>query len=707
MALSSLLNFSGNHRLPMIHQTEAAECGLACLAMVASYHGHRVDLASLRSRHASSLKGATLAHLMRVAGAIDLTPRAVRLDLEHLPQLKTPAILHWDMNHFVVLKGIRGDTAIIHDPARGERRLAIDELSTHFTGVALEVTPTSDFRPREERRRLTLRQLLGEARGLPRIVLQILVLSLGLQICMLVMPWFLQMVVDHVLLSADTNLLKVLGIGFGLLVLIQASVGALRAWMIQYLSANLSLQVLNNLFRHLLRLPMDYFLKRHIGDVVSRLGSADTVQHTLSTSFIEAFVDGAMVVVTLIVMLFYSPLLAGIACGAAVLYAIGRWLFYRPFREATEEQIVRVARKDSSLLETIRGTQSLRLFNRETQRQGVWQNLVADSLNADIRVSRLQIGFDALSGVLFGVENVAVIWLGALAIMEGGFSVGMLFAFMAYKRNFSTGAAALIEKIIEYRMLDLHLERISDIALTEPEAQGAESELTGGEIRGHVHVENLSYQYAPNEPAILENVTFEVRPGESVAITGPSGCGKTTLMKIMLGLLAPTAGRVLVDGIDIHKTGTRRFREAVGTVMQDDQLFAGSIADNICFFDDKADLQRIATCAMVAAVHEDILRMPMGYETLVGDMGTVLSGGQKQRVLLARALYKQPRLLFLDEATSHLDVGHEQLVNQSIKQLNITRVIIAHREETIDSTDRIITLGKPNLDTSRKAAKAV
>lgn len=567
MGFLSPLNFSGRRRLPMIHQAEAAECGLASLAMVASWHGRRIDLASLRSRHAISLKGATLAHIMRIAVALDLAPRAVRLDIAHLPQLKCPAILHWDMNHFVVLRGVHGRTVIIHDPARGERRLTIDELSRHFTGVALELMPTTDFHARDERRRLRLRELLGEVQGLRRIVMQILALSFSLQVFAIVAPWFLQLVVDNALLSADTGLLKVLGIGFGLLVLIQAATSALRAWMIQYLGTNLSFQMLNNLFHHLLRLPMDFFIKRHVGDVVSRFGSADTIQRTLTTSFIEAIVDGAMIAVTLIVMFVYNPSLAGVALSAAVLYAIGRWSYYRPLREAMEEQIVRAARKDSSLLESIRGTQSLRLFNREAQRQGIWQNLLADALNAGIRVSRLQIGFNALNGVLFGIENIAVIWLGALAIMDGGFSVGMLFAFMAYKRNFTSGAAGLIEKLVEYRMLDLHLERVGDIALTEPEAHGPEIEAVGAEVTGHVSVEDVSFRYAETEPCLLENVNFEVQPGESVALVGPSGCGKTTLLKIMLGLLAPTSGRVLVDGVDIHRTGARRFREAVGSVI--------------------------------------------------------------------------------------------------------------------------------------------
>jgi ATP-binding cassette subfamily B protein RaxB len=354
---------------------------------------------------------------------------------------------------------------------------------------------------------------------------------------------------------------------------------------------------------------------------------------------------------------------------------------------------VRTAKQQSHLLETVRGVQSVKLLDRQHQRQTGYQNLVVDTFNAGIRVQKLAMLFQALQGALFGVENIAVIWLGARLVLQGGFSVGMLFAFLSYKQQFTSRVRSLIDKGIEFKMLGLHLERVADIALTEPESHDTAAVTETLALRSDIEVRNLSFRYAEADPLVLQHVALKIEAGESVAIVGPSGCGKTTLLKVMVGVLPPTEGEVLVGGMSLSRLGVQAYRTMIGTVMQEDQLFTGSIADNISFFDQEPDQDWIEACAQRAALHQDIVTMPMGYRTLIGDMGTVLSGGQKQRLLLARALYKRPKILFLDEATSHLDVPRERLINDTIKQLNMTRVIIAHRPETIASADRVIVLG--------------
>jgi ATP-binding cassette subfamily B protein RaxB len=326
-----------------------------------------------------------------------------------------------------------------------------------------------------------------------------------------------------------------------------------------------------------------------------------------------------------------------------------------------------------------------------------------DSTNQDLATQKLGLGFRAANGFVFGVERIAVVWMGALLVLDSTFSVGMLFAFMSYKDQFSARIGGLIDKMIDLRMLGLQGERLADIVLTPPEEEAPAT--VADAIDASLEVSAVSFRYSDTEPLVLVNCSFRVAPHESVAIVGPSGCGKTTLLKLMLGLLAPTDGRVLAGGIDIQRLGIDRYRRLVGTVMQDDQLFAGSIADNICFFDPSPDQTAIEHFARMAAVHDDIAAMPMGYNTLIGDMGAALSGGQKQRILLARALYKRPRLLFLDEATSALDVPKEKAVNDAIRSLKLTRIIIAHRPETIASAERVIVLqgGKVAQDLRRIA----
>jgi len=691
-----MLNYAFGRRTPLILQTEAAECGHACIAMVAGYHGYRIDLASLRARHAVSMKGATLAELMNVAASLQLTVRPLRLELQHLGELKLPCIVHWDFNHFVVLTQVGGGHVMLHDPGSGRRKLPLKEFSKHFTGVALELAPAHDFMPANERRSVPLRTLVGTLPRLGATLAQVLALALTLQLFALVGPFYLQWVVDEAIVSQDRDLVSVLGIGFLLLAVLTTAVTGLRAWVLMVLGSNLNLQLLSNLFRHLIRLPMAWFDKRHIGDVVSRFDSLNTIQRTLTTSFLEALIDGVMAIGTAAMMFMYSARLACVGIAAAALYAALRFALYRPFRLASEEQIVRGARQHSHFLETVRGMQGIKLFAREDLRATAWQNLVVDQFNAGIRTQRLALLYQGLNGLLFGIENVVTVWLGAKLVLDvstgSGFSVGMLFAFVAYKTQFVQRVGALIEKGLEMRMLGLHTERVADIALTPPEPRDAVASLDDSPLRGAIELKNVSFRYADTDAPLIDDVSLRVEAGESVAIIGASGSGKTTLVKLMLGLLQPTSGSIEIDGVPLARIGLSRYRSGVASVMQDDQLFAGSIAENIGFFDPRPDAERIAACARLADVHDDIVAMPMKYNTLVGDMGCVFSGGQKQRILLARALYREPAILFLDEATSHLDIARERCVNDAVRRLDLTRVIVAHRTETIASADRVVKL---------------
>jgi len=677
-------------RLPLCLQTEAAECGLASLAMVAGWHGYRVDLATLRQRHPLSIKGVTLAHLIQVAGRLGLAGRPLRLELAELPQLATPCVLHWDLNHFVVLREASARGIVIHDPAAGLRRLSMAEASRHFTGIALELSPTAEFRRADERVRVRLRDLTGPVRGLGPALAQVLALAVALQALAVLAPFYLQWVVDGAVASGDRELLSVLAVGFLLLAAIQVAVGALRSWVVLYLGTTLNLQWLANVFSHLLRLPVAWFEKRHLGDVVSRFGAVTTIQRTLTSSFVEAVIDGLMAVVTLAMMLAYSFPLTLIALATVSAYGVARAAFYAPLKRATGEHIVHAARQQSHFLETVRGVQSIRLFGREDERRARWLNLAVDATNGDLRVQKLSLGFRSANGIAFGVERVAVVWLGAILVLDATLTTGMLFAFLAYKEQFSARVAGLIDKAIELKMLKLQGERLADIVLTPAESQPRNLAVRVEDAS--LEVRNLSFRYSEMEPFVLRDCSFRIAPGESVAIVGASGCGKTTLVKLLLGLIPPTDGQVLVGGVDVQKMGLEAYRQLVGTVMQDDPLFAGSIEDNVSFFDPSPSQEAIERCTRLAAVHDDIAAMPMGYHTLIGDMGTALSGGQRQRLLLARALYKQPRILFLDEATSALDVQRERLVNEAIRGLKLTRILIAHRPETIASASRVIVL---------------
>ena len=695
----------GDRRLPMLLQTEAAECGLACLAMIAAHHGHRSDLPTLRQRFSLSLKGSTLSDIVRMAGELQLNARAVRAELDHLADLPCPCLLHWDLNHFVVLKEVNRGVAVIHDPARGVRRMPLAEVSRHFTGVVLELAPQPGFTPRVEQRVVTVQQLLGSVSGLKRSLAQIFMLALALEAFLLLSPFFMQWVVDGVLVGADRDLLVTLGIGFGLLVLIQVATGAIRSWAVLHVSSTLSLQWLGNVFAHLMRLPVSWFEKRHTGDVMSRFGAVQQIQQTLTTSFVEAVLDGLLVVLTLAMMFVYSGTLAAIALASVGGYALLRWAFFRPLRDATEEAIVHDARRSSHFLESLRGVQSIKLFNRQEDRQARFMNLVVDAMNAHIATRQLDLMFGVLHKLLFGLSRIAVVWVGALLVLDKSFSVGMLFAFLAYKEQFAQRTSALIDKVVELKMLKLQGERLADIVLSEPESEPLATRRQE-DLPARLELKGVNFAYSDAEPAVLCGLNLVIEPGESMAIVGPSGCGKTTLLKVMLGFHAPQSGEVLVSGVPLRQLGLRAWRDMIGTVMQDDQLFAGSVTDNISFFDPQPDAAWVEECARVAAVHDEILAMPMAYQTLIGDMGASVSGGQKQRILLARALYKRPSILFLDEATSALDVEREREVNQAIRSLRLTRIIVAHRPETIASAARVVVLHDGHVSQDLRSVSA-
>ncbi|MGH8124782.1 MAG: peptidase domain-containing ABC transporter [Rhodanobacteraceae bacterium] len=692
------LQWGWRHRLPVILQTEAAECGLASLAMIARHHGHDVDLPSLRRRHSTSLKGANLARVMEMAAKLGFETRPLRLEIEELPELKTPCLLHWDLNHFVVLKRATSRGAVIHDPARGVLKLSSQEISGHFTGVALECTPGTDFKPVRARESISLRALTGRVKGLSGALVQIFVLALALEVFALVGPFYLQWVLDQVLVSADKSLLMLLGIGFLLIAVFQAVVSAVRAWTITWLGATLNVQWITNVFSHLLKLPLDWYEKRHVGDVVSRFGSMQTIQQTLTTGFVAAILDGIMASLTLVVLALYSMELTLIVAAAFALYAVLRWFTFRPLRRAQEDQIVYAARQQTELLEAIRGAQTLKLHNQQQPRTARYANAVVETVNRNIAMQRLNIAFTSGNQLIFGIEKVVLIWLAALLVLGGTFTAGMLVAFAAYADQFVTRAAGLIDKGIQFRMLRLHAERVADIALSPPE-RDVESAWDAPLPEAETEARNVSFRYAEGEPWILKNCSLTVKAGESLALVGPSGCGKTTLAKLILGLLQPEEGEIRYGGIDIRRLGLGRYRNQVGAVMQDDQLFAGSIADNIACFDPESNPLRIEAAARLAAIHDDITRMPMGYQSLVGDMGSALSGGQKQRVLLARALHRKPSLLVLDEATSHLDIELERQINAAVNRMPITRIVIAHRPETIACAQRALLVADAAVQT--------
>ncbi|OOW90196.1 colicin V production protein [Xanthomonas campestris pv. vitistrifoliae] len=689
---SPTLLWSQKKRVDPIMQSEAAECALVCLAMLAQFYGNDCGLPALRRRYSSTLKGMSLNQVIEVADDMGFDCRALRAELDYLREVQAPVILHWNMNHFVVLAGTKGSKLVIIDPAQGRRLMPMGEVSKYFTGVLLELEPSASFRRASKSPTVPLSALTGRISGLKRVLIQIFALALAIEALGLSIPLQAQWAVDQISESNGKVILTVAAI-FSLVVIIQAGLNLARAWLISWLGANISTQWVINIFSHLMRLPLDFFEKRYLGDIMSRFGSIHWIQAILTGSFVTALLDGLTGSLALVLLFIYSTGMATVAVAVATLYALGRFLMFGALWRASEQSMVFDARQQSELMESVRGIQAIKLANRQLERRARLANATLEAAKRGITAERIKLGFGAASQGIFGLQRVFLLSAGAYLISRNAMTAGMMVAALSYADQFSIRVGSLIDNAVELKMLGLHLNRLADITTADEEPARGRLE---GALRSapEVQVKGLGYRYSEWEPWIFRNLSFTIAPGQSVALVGPSGCGKTTLAKIVLGLIAPQEGEVTVTDQPSPVCRSAIPAEGMAAVMQDDCLFSGTIADNVAFFDSSAELSKIEAAARAAGIHDDIVKMPMGYETLVGDMGSTLSGGQKQRILLARALYTQPKILVLDEATSHLDSKNEKVVNDAVMDLEITRIIIAHREQTIAMADRVFDLSR-------------
>lgn len=686
------LQFGFHRQVPQIMQSESSECGLASVAMVASYFGYDVDLHNLRQRFGISSHGATLAQLVEIATELQMHTRPLSLDMHEIKELKLPCIMHWDMNHFVVLVKVTTKYFIVHDPAFGLRKLQKEAFSKHFTGVALELWPNSEFKKSRQRSSIRFTTLIGNITGLNGALIKIFSLSLLIEAINLLIPVGTQLVMDHVIVAEDHNLLLLICLGLLFFILFRSAVGMFRVWITIVMSVLIDVQWKAGMFDHLLRLPLDFFEKRKLGDIQARFHSLDVVRSTLTTGVVNGIIDTIMTVGLFVMLYLYGGWLVWVVTGFTLLYMALRFSTYYYYRQASEEKIVKDAKANSHFMETLYGVGTLKALGLGSSRLQQWLNLTVDSNNAGIRMTRFDMLFSGANTLIATLDQLVILWLGATHVMDGTLTLGMFVAFNAYRGMFSERSGALINLGLELRMLSLHSDRLSDIVFTSPEATKASRKLIKQGKPASFEVKGLAFQYDGLSKPVFSDLNLSVAAGESVAIIGTSGIGKTTLMKIMAGLLMPTDGTILFHGIDIHTAGLNNYRQAIACVLQDDKLFSGTIAENIIGFTDDKDEAHMILCAQQCNIHEEITAMPMGYETLLSELGGGLSGGQKQRLLIARALYRKPNLLFLDEATSHLDLDNEAHINASIAALNITRIFIAHRPSTIASADRVIKL---------------
>lgn len=699
MSISLDVGIWPRKRVHLIRQAEIAECGFVCLAMIARYHGLEVDLPTLRGRLHVSQRGLTAKQIVGMAQQLGLASRAVRVPLSELGKLSLPVILHWNLDHFVVLERWVNGRALLHDPAKGTRWSSLDDLSACFTGVAIELWPSGAFAAeRQKSPRLRLSDLWSQITGLWNSLIQLFVLTVVMQAFVLLSPYQMQIAVDGALPSLDADLLLVVSLGFALFAVIFAIATFMRGMVAMSAGTIIGFRIASNLGARLLRLPLDWYVTRHVGDILARFESIVPIQTMLAQGAIVVLVDGVLALATLGVMFLYNAKLTLLALAAFVVYASIRAALIPAQRNTFDEAMRAYGAEQTTMMESLRSITTLRLANREMQRHAEWQAKLSISSNAMAHRARLVITHSSANSIIFGLETIFSIYVAIRIVMEGGFSLGMLFAYMAYKTQFLSSGKSFIDQMSEFQMLRVHLARLSDIALTKEDVSFVQTAREMPTLTGRIELKDVCYRYSATDPWVLRNVNVTVAPGEHLAITGASGAGKSTLAKVVLGLIEPSSGAVLVDGEPLIAFGHRHYRDQVAAVLQDDELLFGSILDNIVLYDGTPDMDLATSSARAAAILDEILAMPRGFNTQIGQMGSLLSGGQKQRVLLARALYRRPKVLLMDEGTAHLDAPLERRINSSISQLGITRIVIAHRRETIACADRILVLRDGGLD---------
>lgn len=673
---------------------------MACLAACAWLLGDHADLLRWGSRLGGTTATPTPQAIIAWAEAVGLGGRLVRCSPETIFEVQSPAILQV-RDGYAVLGGIRPDRRFrVFFPMSGWKTMSLDVLASQIGGAAIEISRTNKFVP-AGRSSLRLRDLLVITPSVNKATLQIAMLSLVVQAYAMVGPLFLQVLVDQAISLGQSRVLFTVAGCFGALAIFNSGATTLRNLALQRLGALLGWGMGRTVFHHLFRLPFSWFQTRRLSDVMSRAQSVDQFRTFLSSLVSGSLIDGALSVTTCIAMLIISPSLALVALGALIVFLSIRLLSIPVTMHFASLTIEASALEQGSRIENIRFMQLIKLMAAEASRESDWSAKLSAAIAAAQRASIASTLFSAAQDLVVALTGIVVAALGAARVIDGAMTLGVLLAFLAYQTQFMQRASSLLENFISWRNLSLHKARLGDIMLVPPE-NGLDSVIAPLATSGKLAVNSVSFTYPGAERPTLKDLNLVVEPGEFVAITGASGAGKSTLLRLLAGLLEPDVGEVLLDGMPYQTWGVGNIRRHMSVVMQDDDLLAGSIAENVAFFSPNIDHQRVLEALEMAEILDHVRTLPFGVNTLMGDLSAPLSSGQRQRLTIARALYRQPRVLILDEGTSHLDLETEKRVWRRLAGLSITRLIVTHRPETMQQADRLLHLDSGSLKPSAR-----
>ncbi|HEU5231069.1 MAG TPA: peptidase domain-containing ABC transporter [Ktedonobacteraceae bacterium] len=690
--LPAVIQKLGRKKVPQILQMSAVECGAACLAMILSYYGHKTSIAEIRERCGVGRDGVSAQSIVRAARDLGLRVRAISLKKNDFRDVKLPAIVHWQFDHFVVVERWRPGRVDVVDPATGRMRFTAEEFDQSFTGVVLLFEPGVHFQRQRGLSRMNIRSYVASwLHQAPWTLIQVLAASVLLQVFGLGMPVLTKIMVDQIIPTHQLSVMTILGLGIVVLVATQLVTMLLRAILLVYLQAHVDMAMMLSFFEHLLSLPLGFFQQRASGDIISRMNSNTLIRETLSNQLISTVLDGSFVTIYVLILFWQSQVFGLLVLVIGALQVGLLLVTNRPIRELSMRELIAQGRSQSYATEVLGGMVSLKAAGAEQRAFQHWSNLLFEQLNVSVRRTTLSSIVDTTIRLFQSLAPFVLLWIGTLQVLNGSLEVGTMLALNALAMAFFMPLASLVSSGQKLQLVRSHLERLVDVMEADPE-QNTQSVQQPPRLSGRIELKNVSFRYAEQSPDVLKNVDLTIEAGQKVAVVGRTGSGKSTLGKLLLGLYVPTQGEVLYDGMTLQSLNYQAVRAQFGTVMQEATVFSGTIRQNIAFNDPEMTLDGIVHAAKMAGLHEDIMSMPMGYETYVSEQGSALSGGQRQRLALARALAHTPVLLLLDEATSSLDTVTEHAVEQNIADLDCTQIIIAHRLSTVRNADRILVL---------------
>jgi HlyB family type I secretion system ABC transporter len=693
--VSSLWRTRVRRRVPPVLQLTAVECGAACLAMVLSYYGRQTRVTEIRNGYGIGRDGLSALDIVKAARSYGMRVRAisVRGQINEFNFVSFPAIVHWEFNHFMVIERWSADHVDVVDPGVGRKRLSREEFEQGFTGIVIMMEPGEQFGPHTtSSRKLTLRSYAAQYfKRAPMTLVQLVVASLCLQIFGLGVPILTKIIIDQIIPLRLNTIVPIMGIGVLSLLLAQLVVLVLRSFLLIYLECRIDMQIYPSFFDHLFMLPLKFFQQRSTGDILTRVSSNNTIRDIVSTQFLSTILDGSLVIVYMIILFWQSSLFALIVLVLGTLQFAFLLGSNNEFRMRSDRELEAIGKSQGYVAEVLAGMTTVKAAGAEQRAFQKWFNLFCDQLNASVRRIYLSSILSTAITIMSIVSPLLLLWLGVIQVLNGTMQLGTMIALNSLASIFVSPLSSLASSATELPIIRSHLERIGDVmeADVEQEVQQAQEP---PQLTGRIQLEHVSFKYDGNSPIVLKDITVDIAPGQKIAIVGPTGSGKSTLGKLLLGLYLPTEGEILYDGIPLRSLNYQSVRSQFGVIMQDARIFSGSIWENIAFNNPGMDMESIIKAAKLAALDDDIAQMPMRYETFVAEAGNTLSGGQRQRLAIARALANNPSILLLDEATSALDVITEHVIEQNLKSLACTQIIIAHRLSTVRHADTILVL---------------